>query len=168
MQTFGEMDTGYLKYLFRELGVTYSFPPNVHFPRMPICPGAHLTQILIFPNSQFALSPHLFRCPFAPSAFLPFVRCPCTPVPICLKCPFAPSVRLLQILHISKCPFIIVPIISPNPHLPRSPFPPNTYLPQEPNSPGPKCLGPSICLGPILSNSVPCSLIDDFLRFYSI
>ena len=129
MQTFGEMDTGHLGYPFRKLGVAYPFPQMFIFPKcsialVPIFPGAHLLQILIFSNSQFPPNPHLFRCPFAPSAFLPFARCS-----------FASSAHLSQVSVYSKFS------ISPNAHLPQCPsFPqipicPGAHFPQMPIAP---------------------------------
>ena len=122
-----------------------SFFLKCPFALGPISPGAHLTQILIFPKSQFAPVPIYF------DAHLPrvlFCHLLGSHVP---RCFFATSAHLPQVSVYSK--FSIFP---------------NAHLPQVPNSPGPKCLGPSICPGPILSNSVPCSLINGFLRFYSV
>ena len=128
--------------------------PKCPFALVLIFPGAHLPQILIFPNSQFA-----------PSSFLPFALCPgahLPQVPICLKCSFT-----------LNSPYLQMPICHSAHHFPKSPFvpvptSPNAHLPQVPNSPGPKCLGPSICPGPILSNAIPCCLRNGFLRFYSV
>ena len=99
---------------------------------MFISPSVHLPQILIFPNRQFAPSPHLFRCPFAPSAYLLFIRCPHASVLICPKCPFVPSVGLLQILHILKYPFASVPTCYSAYHFPKSPFAPMPICPKCP------------------------------------
>ena len=169
MQTFGEMDTGHLGYPFRELGVAYPFPPNVYFPQVPICPGAHFSrypfaQILSFSTANLRQVPIYF------DAHLPrvlFCHLPGAHVP---RCSFASSAHLPQVsvyANVSKCPFALVPIISSNPHLSRCAFPPNAHLPQVPKFPGLKCLRPSICPKPILSNSLPCSLTNGFLRFYS-
>ena len=155
MQTFGEMDTGHLGYPFRKLGVAYPFPPNVHFSQMPICPNAHF-----------------FRCPFVPNIhFFQQPICPTSPyisMPICPKCffaicpvPMCPGAHLSQVPIRPKCPFTLnspylqMPIFHSAHHFPKSPFAPMPISPkcpfaQVPNSPGPKCLGPRICPGPIV------------------
>ena len=98
----------------------------------------YLPQTFFFSKSQFAPSPHLLRCPFAPSVLLSFIRCPYAPVPICPKCPFISNFLHSPNIHFPRCPRAKVPII-----------PPNNYLSQVgyPIVPRPKCLGP-ICPGP--------------------
>ena len=102
------------------------FAPNIHFPQVPvfakspftsvpICPCAHLPQSPIcsgayLPLFRFAPSAHSLRNPVCSSAH--FFQ-----MPICYMCPFTPNFPYPLNAHLPRCPFAIVPIISPYLHL---------------------------------------------------
>ena len=127
------LDPGQLGCLFRKFGVAYSFPRNVHspqlsahlpwcpFPQVPNCPKYSFFLRANLPQASIYFGAHLPR--------VPFIRCPYAAVPICPKCPFTPNSPYLPNIQLPWCPArAIVPIISPNHHLPRCPFAPSTQL----------------------------------------
>ena len=128
------MDTGHLGYPFRKLGVAYPFPPDVHFPQEPICPGAH-SQVPICPKYSFSPRTNLPQVPIYFGAYLPRV-------PFChlsdahmLRCPFALNTHLPQVSVYSKFsispkyPFASVPSTCHRAyHFSKCPFTPSTQL----------------------------------------